>query len=366
LIASFVASFAVNSTATFAVSEMGVFRTMDEGASWICVNNDMPGATSAISLAACGDKIFVGTLGGVYKSINNGANWSLAHNGLPVSYLSIGLASDGYNLYAITDEKNIYKSTDYGGNWYVVYTLLPAYTVDRAIYADGPNVYVGEWGQVIMSNNGGLNWSIKDWGLPLKYITAFATNASSIFVSTGGDGVYLSVNNGSTWASTGLSNEFCQTLALNMPTLFTGTAQHGVLASSDNGGSWNPINTGLTNNRIEILSVIGNYLLAGTYGSGVWKRLLTEITGLNPVNIPESGISVYPNPAMEKITIGLPGLANLHNTVVSIYNARGELLIQRTINNRREDIYVGYMTRGVYYLRITDDHYVTVRKFVKE
>ena len=57
------------------------------------------------------------------------------------------------------------------------------------------------------------------------YITCLAINGSNIFAGTDGGGVYLSSNNGSSWAAvnTGLTDNYVNALAISGSNIFAGT-----------------------------------------------------------------------------------------------------------------------------------------------
>ena len=71
------------------------------------------------------------------------------------------------------------------------------------------------------------------------------------------------------------------------------------------------------------LAIIGDTLFAGTGYHGIWKRRLSEMLGGIEESADNTGIAVYPNPASDKINIGLKQYSSLENTIISIYNGQG-------------------------------------------
>ncbi|MGC8654760.1 MAG: T9SS type A sorting domain-containing protein, partial [Candidatus Kryptoniota bacterium] len=71
--------------------------------------------------------------------------------------------------------------------------------------------------------------------------------------------------------------------------------------STNNGTSWTAVNNGLTNTNVFALAISGTNIFAGTYGSGVWRRPLSEmISSIKRIN---DGLPAhfslnqnYPNP----------------------------------------------------------------------
>jgi hypothetical protein len=68
-------------------------------------------------------------------------------------------------------------------------------------------------------------------------------------------------------------------LAVSGGTIFAGT-YGGVFLTANNGASWTEVNSGLMNTEVWSLAVSGENIFAGTYGNGVWRRPLSEMTGI--------------------------------------------------------------------------------------
>jgi ligand-binding sensor domain-containing protein len=94
----------------------------------------------------------------------------------------------------------------------------------------------------------------------------------NLFVGTN-NGVYLSTNNGTSWAAVnnGLSNLEVHALAVNGTNLFAGTNGGGVFFSTNYGTSWTEVNNNLTATSIQSLAVSETNLFAGTDAHGVWR-----------------------------------------------------------------------------------------------
>jgi photosystem II stability/assembly factor-like uncharacterized protein/pimeloyl-ACP methyl ester carboxylesterase len=102
-------------------------------------------------------------------------------------------------------------------------------------------------------------------------ITSFAISGDNIFAGTGGGGIYLSSNNGSSWSpvNTGLSDWDVRTIAASGNNIFAGTGggaffPGGVYLSTNNGSSWALVFSPHINPGILSLAINGNYVFAGT------------------------------------------------------------------------------------------------------
>jgi hypothetical protein len=89
--------------------------------------------------------------------------------------------------------------------------------------------------------------------------------------------VYLSTNNGTSWAAsgTGLPSATVKSMHFVGSNLFA--VADGVYLSTNNGTSWTSINTGLTSLGTLSLTASNSTVFTGTSGSGVWSRSLSEI-----------------------------------------------------------------------------------------
>tara|TARA_B100001059_G_scaffold211640_1_gene226136 strand:- start:136 stop:1143 length:1008 start_codon:yes stop_codon:yes gene_type:complete len=98
---------------------------------------------------------------------------------------------------------------------------------------------------------------------------------------------------------------------------------------------------------------------------GIWSRALTEqevanlyasVLSTNPI-IYESNFNIYPNPTKEYLNIDCSSLES-----VSIYNILGKELIKDNINR----INVSSLSKGVYFIKVSDGINSSTKKFIKD
>ena len=135
----------------------------------------------------------------------------------------------------------------------------------------------------------GTSWNAVNSGLPKKIdVLCLAVSGKNLFAGTIRAGVFLSTNNGTSWkaVNSGLpKNIRVICLAVSGKNLFAGTGSgpeliYGkVYLSTDNGTSWKEVNSGLHEfNQVRCLAVSETNLYAGTYGDGVWRLPLSDLS----------------------------------------------------------------------------------------
>lgn len=75
-------------------------------------------------------------------------------------------------------------------------------------------------------------------------------------------------------------------------------------------------------------------------------------------------LSVWPNPAKERLILGLDHA--IQHGVLSVYNAQGQLLLRNDWNGKRYEIAVHQWVRGVYWIRLDDEHGVRTKRVILE
>jgi len=358
----------------------GVNLCTYNGFTWVSSNPGNTGLTGngVTALAVIDSNIFAGTFlysiggvsGGVYLSTNDCSTWVDKNYGMPMTtsfhYYNINaLAVTGNNVFAGTSGSNsdgVCWSPNNGSNWTVASNGLDMPTV-YALGINGNTILAGGWGGIsgiYKSLNLGGNWAATS--CPNTAVNAIAINGNNIVAGTQSDGIYLSSDNGSTWgtANTGLTySNGITSVAINGSDIFAGTTYYGVFSSLNNGSNWTSSNFGLTDSTITSLAICGNYIFAGT-GTGVWVRVLSQITGIKELN-ENKNIKIYPNPVTNNFSI-----ESQDNSIIKIITIQGQLLKTIEANNRNTTIDVSDLSGGVYFITVTTDNGTTTKKFIKE
>lgn len=279
-----------------------------------------PGGAIVRDIVTFGSDIMVGTREGIWYSTNGGSIWQQRNSGFPFNMPEdiFSLARNGNAVFA-SSFNNIYRSTDNGNEWTVAYSQ--SFNIQKLFAANG-SIYAAEEGRILRSTDNGSTWEIS---LINHWTYDFAVSGTTVFAG-GETGIMQTTNQGLTWTSLSGSPMAVSSLLIVGDRLFAGTGTHvaggvngihmrrlsdttwarellhplaqifdlvarvvgsdttmlasvlypiwpgyQVLRSTNLGANWQPIQNGLTNRTVHVLTTVGSDFLAGTYTSGVFR-----------------------------------------------------------------------------------------------
>ncbi len=103
----------------------------------------------------------------------------------------------------------------------------------------------------------------------------------------------------------------------------------------------------------------------GGYITPYGLNFLNMYMGIKETNVSQN-FTISPNPASGKITIDLQGNKNFHNTIISIYDIMGQLILQQSLKVQKTELNIASYAKGVYIVKVNNDKYSMESKFVKE
>jgi len=304
--------FASSDNIIFAGSSNGIYKSYNEGQSWVEVSNGLS-QKKITSLAALGSKIFAATEdSGMFVSLNMGVQW-MPFTNLPKKHISsivafnskiyasnrgegifysqdtgstwIAMNSTGLYLnisdiaindtaiFAATTSSGIYQSYDQGNTWQQSALPMIGMSFGRII-ARGSKIVATSGNGVFISDNNGLNWNATN-NDSLEYGTPFSVNLTDnyIFIGTIFDGLFRSPDNGMHWEriNTGITSEMIHSLFTKNNSLYAGSSGGGIYKSSDNGINWSQSNQGINNSYVLSITGNGNNLYAVNWDDGLYK-----------------------------------------------------------------------------------------------
>lgn len=319
----------------------GVFRSTDEGVTWIPAGDGLEEHTNVLALAGVGTKLFAGcgyysgaSTGGLFISTDSGSHWvSAGLTGISVYSLdvkgSVILAATAEGLARSTDEgaswnwsetsfwpdyptcvahsqtaliagtyeSGVFLSIDDGVSWYPSNNGLTISEVNSLLIS-GSDFYAAANGGILHSDiTAAILWSPLIWdrinrGITNLNMTALAMSPDTLSIFTGslGGGIFMSTNKGINWSqvNNGITNDSVLCLMFHEDTLYAGTSGGGIFCSTNKGEHWAERNEGLGDLTVTSFAQIGHDLFAATKTGGLfesddhglsWRGIDTTLTG---------------------------------------------------------------------------------------
>jgi len=311
-----VSSVAVDSTDPSVVyigaaNEMAIYRTMDNGRSWLRVPlaDGFVGGVTDIAVDGAQRIVYVGTdTAGLFRMRDVGSSVVLSgHLLLDAPVLEVVADNTGKGIAFARTEWNLYRAENYGLAWVAVNNLQSTATAVAIADTDPAKVYVGTMDRGLLVSNDGVGWTTANEGLG--------------FVP----GSRLMVND--------LAIDPMQPEVMYVATSYLyGTSEihespAGVALSTDGAQAWSPINEAANLGVAELLPVSG--LTGGVYALTNDSRT-PQALGNAPI-ISEAAVASQPvaQPATASSTIlawVIAGLAALALAFAVAYDLRSRRL----------------------------------------
>jgi hypothetical protein len=260
----FINAIAVGTTSVYAGTNYGIFRSTNDGDTWVDVTNNMIN-NHVNEIILSGALVYAGTQSGVEVSSDNGANWSNISSGIPGGTTIDDMTLNGTEMFAGTSVGVFYTGNN-GLNWSLVGF---SDTAISTIEVMGTTVLASTMFGLFRSTDNGGSWNMTgSFGNANAELTLMGTD---FYYSIYGNGVSRSTDNGVTWigVNTNLTNPWITALDNDGSNLYAGSAYTNTYYSTNNGASWIINNNGITHTDVYSLCSSGAYVLGGTLGAGV-------------------------------------------------------------------------------------------------
>ena len=272
-----------NSTEVIMAGLQGVYRTYDEGSSWIETNTGFVGSEVVDIATATDGTMYATTYNiGIFKSIDNGKNWGFASFGIKNWYgMQLAPHPIDPDIVFATFGGGVYKSENAGGSWEIIGgadlcddpepgggnchyhgIIVETESPYKVLVGSGGDQSAKRGVGITGSENLGESWRNSDDGFTRDVHVSklvIDPNNSDVFYATtqgqtdytdkigDGAGVFKSVDRGSSWEQI---NNGLNTLETNVlvvdpndsNTLYLGTDDDGLYKSTNGGANWTQLN----------------------------------------------------------------------------------------------------------------------------
>ncbi|MCZ6701812.1 MAG: T9SS type A sorting domain-containing protein [Ignavibacteria bacterium] len=253
----------------------GLFKSSDNGDSWININNGLQGLYVTSIVFNSAGEIFIGTGngGGIFKSTDEGETWVHLNDPL-INFTVKGLDINSSNhLFAAISNRGIYRSMDNGNSWEEVNIGLTNFIFNSMFISklgsikDFIFISVGALGDiraVFRTTDNGNNWEHMNLSLSWQFAMTFTSNSlGEVYVGIQSQwhhtygGVLKSTDGGYNWLGAGYSSQIVILILDRNEFIYTGTYDWFggglIVRTTNNGANWQNFSSGLPNYWIETL-----------------------------------------------------------------------------------------------------------------
>ena len=237
-------SFAPGPSGTISVCFLfkGVYRSTNNGDTWSVLYG---GGANGVAFGSNG-YIYVANSNGVYRSTNGGTSWTIKNSGLTSTSISSILSLPSGDL--LVSSNTVYRSTNSGDTWQSIGGSAIAGAAHHLLNNGNTTIYVGVGTRgVYRTTDGGSSWSQQVGGFRATSNQAIATKSSGEILVAGPTDVFVSSDNGATWAprSSGLGTHAQSIVTLGVTPagsfLATSSQNATMFRSTNNGVNWSQV-----------------------------------------------------------------------------------------------------------------------------
>ena len=275
-------TFGESESEVFMAGLQGVYRTYDNGQTWIETNTGFVGSEVVDIVTALDGTMYATTYNlGIFKSIDGGKNWGFASFGIKSWYgMQLATHPEDADTVFTTTSGGVYKSTNAGESWRVIGgsdlcddeeaggnchyhgIIIEKEAPFKVLVGSGGDQYSKEDVGLTGSEDNGESWRKSDDGFVRDVHVSkliIDPNNNNVFYATtqgateytdkvgDGAGVFKSNDRGNSWTQINNGLDSLETNILTVDpndseTLYLGTDDDGVYKSTDGGESWKKLN----------------------------------------------------------------------------------------------------------------------------
>ncbi len=361
-----------NDTLYAATNARAIQRTWNQGLSWEIYADRTFEYDGFISDMACTDTItYLATTNRLARLRPSDRHWEAMAYGNFTAVLAFG-----DNVFAGEYDQGVYISHDDFDTYVVFNDGLPSNPSVKRFFMNDDYIFVSLLNNGVYRldrNNPNAIWEPANNGIENKTVENFYEKDGVLFAATS-FGLYRTSDNGNNWeeCDEGITDKYIRSIYGTHNALLAGTNYGGVYISSDNGNTWQEFNENLTYIPVISLTADSQYIYAGTYEYGMWKRPIEDI--IDDVStseiLPEKFVLYqnYPNPFNPQTSIEFSIPRNEFVTL-KIYDVLGRevaTLVEKQMTAGRYTFSwnASQNASGIYYYRLEAGEFSQMRKMV--
>lgn len=289
----------------YVASWTGVYKSTDNGISWVFKNNGLEIADAIKFFIDYEGNIYLGAIGfsntgcGLYKSTDRGENWvKIADtlNSKPVNtfYDVTIIPNEPDGTIYVSNYYGVHRSTDNGQTWQS--TNITNYgAIDIGINKNGYMFFgnnTASWFGIYRSTDLGLTWERHTFlGVnAMVYLRDGSILAGCYNPGLGAYGIYKTTNNGVSWFNTNTLNYNTSDFVIDNNDDIYVSLFGAVFISINNGITW--IDYGLTGPPSTCIAIDSNgYVWVGAHQDGIYRTAGRTV----PVELVSFNVSVIDN-----------------------------------------------------------------------
>jgi ligand-binding sensor domain-containing protein len=316
--------------------------------------------------------IFAGLyMNGVFRSSDNGGSWIKMNSGLTDSTVYCLAVNSLGTIFAGTYSGGVFHSTNEGDTWLQGMRIGAEYFSNVAVTKSDAVLTAASNG-VYRSSDAGGTWAKVPFGALGQSATSFAADSSGFVYAGTNTGILRSSDDGISWVNLGSISSPIRSLTVSRQNHIFAGMLHGVYQSTDQGISWTLHQDGLPNSDVLCLAVDSSGFLFAATRIGIYKTVTPILTSVcrDLTFLPTSTFlgQNYPNPFNPSTQIEFQ-LARESRVSLRVFNVVGQevaLLVNKLMDAGTHQTTwnaIGFPA-GVYFYRLTAGDFMQSKKMI--
>lgn len=360
----------------YAATLNGVYKTTDTGNPWINIGLQN---RLVFDVITSGQFVLAATEGngpGVFRTSDNGTTW-LEANGLTNQSVRAFTKNSSY-IFVCTWGGGVFRSSDNGANWESLGLTNEGF---RSIYSAGEKIFAGGY-KIYSSTDNGSSWIERQLPYPGGDTWNFYYYDGILYACD--SGLYESIDLGNTWhlkygvtydtLGNAIDSKIFKDLTGYQNTLIASVAFNSIMISNDGGTTWNSFNEGLFNDwTFAGIAIKEPYIWAlRDFMANAYMRPLSEVTSIEYEDLKIVAGHLlqqnYPNPFNPQTKISWQSPVASHQTL-KVYDVLGNEVASlinefKNAGSYEVDFNASKFSSGIYFYQLKAGDFVETKKMI--